>query len=112
MRIEEALQNQHGSHLIDDLAMAGGGAARGVEVAMGFGRGEALVPEVDGEGEGGVEGFGEGVGFRGLGADVAGHVERIAEDDGGAAEFAEQAAEGFEVLLRSFCGSGSGPAER
>lgn len=48
---------------------------------MGFGRGEALVPEVDGEAEGSVEGFSEGVGFRGLGADVAGHVERIAEDD-------------------------------
>ena len=106
MGVEEALQNQHGSHLIDDLAMAGGGAAGGVEMAMGLGGGEALVPEVDGEGEGSAERFGEGVGFGGLGADVAGHVERIAEDDGGAAEFAEQAAEGFEVLLRVFADQG------
>lgn len=62
---------------------------------MGFGGGQALVPQVDGEGEGCVEGFSEGVGFRCLGADVAGHVEGIAEDDGGAAEFAEETSEGF-----------------
>jgi hypothetical protein len=104
--VEEALQNQHGSHLIDDLAMAGGGSAGGKEVAMSFGRGKALVPQMNGEGKGGVEGLGEGVGFRGLGADVAGHVERIAKDNGGAAEFPEQAAEGFEVLLCVFTNQG------
>ncbi len=102
MGVEEALQNQHGSDLIDDLAMTGGGAARGMEVAVRFGRGEALVPQVDGEGEGCAKGFCKGVGFRCLGADVAGHVEGIAQDDGGAAEFAEKTAEGFEVLLRIF----------
>jgi len=60
-----------GSDLIDDLAMTRAGAAGGIEVAMGFGGGQALVPQVDGEGEGCVEGFSEGVGFRCLGADVA-----------------------------------------
>ena len=100
--VEEALQNQYGSDLIDDLAMTGGGAAGGVQMAVRFGGGKALVPQMHGQGEGFVEGFGEGVGFRCLGADVAGHVEGIAEDDGGAAEFAQKTAEGFEVLLRIF----------
>ena len=52
--------------------------------------------------EGLAERVGEGSGFGGLGAYVAGEVERIAEDDGGAAEFAEQAAERFQVLLCVF----------
>jgi len=42
------------------------------------------------------------VGLRCLRAYVAGHIEGIAEDDGGAAEFAEEAAEGFQVQLRVF----------
>ena len=69
--VEKALQNQHGSNLIDDLAMAGEGAAGGVKMAVGFGGGQAFVPEVDWQGEGDAEGFGEGVSFSGLGADVA-----------------------------------------
>jgi hypothetical protein len=104
--IEKALQNQHGSDLVDDLAVAGEGASGSVEMAVGFGGGEALVPQVDGQGEGSAEVFGEGVGFRGLGANVPGHIERIAQDDGGAAEFAEKAAEGFKVLLRIFADEG------
>jgi hypothetical protein len=104
--VEEALQNQHGSHLIDNLTMAGKGASGGVEVTVGFSRGEALVPEVDGEGECLAEGFGKGVGFGRLGADVARHIEGVAEDDGRAAEFAEQAAEGFEVLPGVFADQG------
>ena len=35
--VEEALQNQHGSHLIDDLAVCGGRAAGSLEMAVGFG---------------------------------------------------------------------------
>lgn len=76
---------------------------------------EALVPEVDGEGEGFAERFGESVGSGGLGADVAGHIEGIAQDDGGAAVFAQEAAEGFKVLLLVFADQGedglSGEAE-
>lgn len=64
-------------------------------MAVGFSGGEALVPEMDGEREGGAEDLGEDVCLRGLGAYVARHVERIAEDDGRAAEFAKKAAEGF-----------------
>jgi hypothetical protein len=69
-------------------------------VAVSFGGGQALVPQMDGEGEGGAEGFGKCLGFGGLRAEVAGHVQRIADDDGHAVEFAEEAAEGFEVLFQ------------
>ena len=106
MSVEEALQNQYGSHLIDNLAVGGGGASGSLEVAMGFGRGEPLVPEVDGEREGLAEGAGKGAGEGGLGADVAGKMQRIADDDGGAAVFAEETAEGSEVLLRIFADQG------
>ena len=98
--IEETLQNQYSSDLVDDLAMPGEGAAGGVQMAVRFGGGEALVPEVNGECKLGAEGAGEGLGLGGLGAEIAGHVKGIAEDDGGAAEFAEKAAQGLQVLLR------------
>jgi hypothetical protein len=104
--VDKALQNQHGSDLVDDLTVARKGASGGVQVAVGFGRGEALVPEVNGERKGLAERFGEGVGSGGLGADVAGHIEGIAEDDGRTAEFAKEAAEGFEVLVRIFADQG------
>jgi hypothetical protein len=104
--VDKALQNQHGSDLVDNFSMAGKGASGGVQVAMSLGRGEALVPEMDGEGEGLAKRFGEGVGSGGLGADVTGHIQGIAEDDGGAAVFAEEAAEGFEVLPLVFADQG------
>jgi hypothetical protein len=104
--VEEALQNQHGSDLVDDFAMAGEGSSGSMQVPMGFCGGEALVPEMDGKRKGFAERFREGLGFGGLRAQVAGHVEWIAEDDGFAAELAEEAAEGFEVLLRIFVDKG------
>jgi len=73
--------------------------AEGVEMAVGFGGGEALVPKVDGEVEFGAEGVGEGLGAGGLGALVAGHVEGVADDgfgDGGV--LAKDARDGFEVV--------------
>lgn len=106
MGVEETLQNQHGGDLIDDFPVGREGASGGVEMAMGFGGGEALVPEVDGEGKGGAEGFGEGLGLGGEGADIAGEVERMAEDNSGAVVPAEEAAEGAEVLLWVFAAEG------
>jgi hypothetical protein len=100
MCVEEALQYQYGSHLVDDLAMPGKGPSGGVEVAMGFGGGQPLVPEVDGQREGGAQGVGKDLSFRGLGAHIPGHIQRVAEDDGRTPVFAEQAAEGFQVGFR------------
>jgi hypothetical protein len=97
--VEKALQDQHGGDLVDHLAVSGGGASGGVQVAMGFGGAEALIPEMDGEGEGAAEGFGEGLGADRLRADVSGKMEGVAENDLRAAKFAEQAAERLQVLL-------------
>jgi len=104
--VEEALQNQHGSELVDDFAMAGEGASGSMQVPMRFCGGEALIPEVDGKREGFAEGFREGLGFGCLRAEIARHVEWIAEDDGFAAELAEEAPERFEVLPRIFVDEG------
>jgi hypothetical protein len=64
---------------------------------VGFGGGEALVPEVDGDAEFGAEVFGEGLGFGGLGALVAGHVEGVADDGFRCGVLAEDAGDGFEI---------------
>ena len=102
---EEGLEDEHGGDLVDDVFAAdsfgvgGAGVAKCVEMAVGLGGGEALVPEVDGEAEFGAEGFGEVLGAGGLGALVAGHVEGVADDgfgDGGVP--AEDAGDGFEVV--------------
>ncbi len=68
-----------------------------VEVAVGLGGGEALVPEMDGDGEPGAEVFGEGLGLGGLRTLVAGHVERVADDGLGDVVLAEDAGDGLEV---------------
>jgi hypothetical protein len=68
-----------------------------VEVAVGLGGGEALVPEMDGDGELGAEVFGEGLGLGGLRTLVAGHVERVADDGLGDVVLAEDAGDGLEV---------------
>lgn len=79
--------------------MAGERTAGSVQMAVGFGGGEALVPEVNGKGEGLAEGLRKCLRFGGHGADVAGHIKRVAEDDGGAVKFAKETTEGPEILL-------------
>jgi UPF0755 protein len=96
--VEKTLQNQYGSDLIDYFAMGGARSAGGVEMAMSFRGGEALVPQVHGEGKGFAEGVGEGVRFGGLGTQIAGKVQRIAQDDSGTVEAPQEAAEGSEIL--------------
>jgi len=77
-----------------------------MQMSVGLRGGEALVPQVDGQGKSGAQGLGEGLGSFGLGAKVAGHVQRVADDDGRAAELAEEAAEGFQVLFVVFADEG------
>ena len=92
------MQDEDGGHLIDDLAMLAAGAAGGVEVAMGFGGGEPLVPQGDGELKLLAQDFGEGVHLGSLGAQISRHVERVADDDVGAVVFAHDAGERLQVL--------------
>ncbi len=98
---EKALENENGGDLIDDGTMLLAGFAHGVEVTMGFAGAQTFVREVDGKVEGGADLFGESLGFEGLGADLAGHMEGIADDDLGDGVFAEDTADGFEVGARS-----------
>jgi hypothetical protein len=79
--VEERLQDENGGNLVDDsLALATCGVSACVEMAVGLGGREALVPKMHGEAELGAEVFGEGLGFGGLRTLVAGHVKRIADD--------------------------------
>jgi hypothetical protein len=104
---EEGLQDEHRGDLVDDVFAADAfrvwraGVAEGVEMAVGFGGGEALVPEVDGELELIAEGLGEGLRAGGLGALVAGHVEGVADDCfGDGAVLAQDAGDGFQVVAQ------------
>lgn len=105
---EEGLEDQHGSDLIDDVFAANTsgvwppGVAERVKMAMGFGRGEALIPKVDGKAELHAEGVCKGLGAGGLRALVAGHVERIADHclvNGGV--FSQDAGNGLEVVPKA-----------
>ncbi len=95
--VEPGLKDEHGGDLIDDSIAADGGVADVVEMAMGLGGGEALVPEVHDEGELCAELFGEGLRLGGLRALVAGHVERVADDGFQHMVFAEDAGDGLHV---------------
>jgi hypothetical protein len=96
------LQDEDGGYLIDDRAVLGSGAAGSVQVAVGLGSGQALVPEVDWQRGFFAKNLCKSLGFGRLGALVAGHVERIAYDDSYALVFAEKALERLQILL-SIC---------
>jgi hypothetical protein len=127
--IEPALQNEGGGELVDDASayMAAevaisGMVAHGFECSMGFGGGEALVPEVDGEagvvhicrvfalggwlGDERFELVHKTMDSLGLAAAVSGEVERIADHDAGATMAACEAEDGALVPagLRAFDG--------
>jgi len=97
--LKKGLQDEDGGDLVND-SLAGAtvcGVAGIVKLAMGLSGGQALIPQVDGDAGFGGEGLGELLRLGGLGAEIAGHVERIAHDDMGAGVLAQQAGEGFEV---------------
>jgi hypothetical protein len=93
-----AFQDEDGGYLIYYGAMFDSSATRGMEVTVGFGGGEALVPQVYWKAGFGAQHLREGLGFGGLGALISGHVEGIADHDLCAGVFADEALEGFEVL--------------
>ena len=105
---KEGLEDKDGGDLIDDvfaadaLAVGGAAMAEGVEVAVGFGGGKALIPEMDGEAELFAERGGKGLSAGGLRALVAGHVEWVADDGfGDRRVLAQDAGDGFQVVLQA-----------
>jgi hypothetical protein len=96
--VEEALQNENGGYLVDDGTMLGAGASGVEEMPVGFGGGQALVPEVDWQASFVAENLGKGLRLGGLRALISGHVKRIADDDLVAVVFTDEASKGFEVL--------------
>ncbi len=117
LRVEPALEDKRGGKLVDFVAAGvgiGGIVTGSFERSVGLGGGEALIPEVDGE-AGSVcrfLGFGCCVGdqrfelihktvnARGLPAAIAGEVQRIADDDAGAAVAAREAQDGSLIATR------------
>lgn len=103
------MEDEDGGEAVDDFAAALDAGVCGAEDALGFGGGEALVPEVDGEAEVLAQLLGEGGGFFGLATGVAGHVQRVAEDDLFDFELADDVVEGVEVVAAALAADGFEP---
>jgi hypothetical protein len=107
LRVQPALQDDGGGKLVEfmtaDVAVCWiitGSLERG----MSFGGGEALVPEVDGEGwlvrglcNERLELFDEEMDAPGLAAGISGEVQRVSDDNAGAAMAAGEAEDGALV---------------
>jgi hypothetical protein len=103
---EPVLKDEDGGDLVNDLAAGGAGATGGVEVAMRFRGGEALIPEMNGKFEVVTELGGEGLDFGGLRTGVSGGIEREADDDLVEGAEAEQVREVAEVVAAAGAGEG------
>ena len=92
------MEDQSGGDLVYEAAMGLTGVACLVEDLVGFMRGEAFVPEVDGELCEFAQLGGEGMSFRCLRGGLSVEAERIADDDPGNVIAAAEASEGAEVF--------------
>lgn len=92
------MQDEGRGNLVDDAAVLLAGVAGFVEDLVGFAGSEALVPQVDGQAGEGAKFGGEGLGLGGLGAEVPGEVNGVADDDGDDGETAAEAGNGAEVF--------------
>jgi hypothetical protein len=93
------LEDEGGGYLVDEGLVFLAGFSGCVEDFMGSPGGQALVPEMDGEVRHCGQLLDEGFVLGGLSAGLAGHVERVAGDDGYDVEFAAEAGEGAEVVF-------------
>ncbi len=98
LSIQIALQNEYGGHLVDDRLAGFDGAACGIQMAMGLGSAETLVPEKDGQLQFLAQLGGKGLCCQRARADVARHVEWQAHDDSRAAMTAHKAGQRTHVL--------------
>lgn len=111
--VEPALQDEDGGDLVDEVTMLAAVMAGGVKGSVGLGGGEALIPEVDGKGNGLIGSWlggvrlheggqlrDEAVDALGLPAVTAGEQKGVADDDAGAAVAAGEAQDGALVAAR------------
>jgi len=94
-----SLQNKHGGHTVHGLASLLNGKIGFAEQSVGLGRGEALVPKMDGQFEMLAEIVGKYLNFLGLDALGTGHAERQADDDLFDIVFTDDPVKAGEVVL-------------
>jgi hypothetical protein len=95
--LQKRLQNKDRGHLVDDGFAAHSGMTRLVKVPVGLGRGQPLVPKMDGDGKLRTEFFGEGLRLGRLRALITRHMERVAHDGLGNAMFTQNPSHRFQV---------------
>ena len=95
--LHPGLEDEDGGHAVYDLAAAFDRHFGFAEETVGFGGGEALVPEVDGELGALVQVVGEKAHFFGLGAFGATHAQGQADDDLFDFVLSDEVGEEFEV---------------
>jgi UPF0755 protein len=98
-RRQKALQNQHRRHLVHHFAMLGPRTPGGVQMPVGLGGREPLVPQVHRQAELLPHPGPKGLRFQRLGAHIARHIQRIAHHNLSAAKAAQQAAKRLHILL-------------
>lgn len=92
------MQNQRGRDLVDDAAVLLAGVAGLVEDLVGFARGEAFVPKVDGQAGECTKLGGEGLRLGRLRAGLAGEVDRVANHNAHNTEALGKPCKGAEVF--------------
>jgi hypothetical protein len=96
--IQEALQNQHCGHLIDDVAASGSRCtACGIQVPVGLGGAHAFIPQMNRELRSFVQLCGKGARGLGAGAVVPGEMQWQANNNLGHLMAARQARQGAQV---------------
>lgn len=98
LRVQIALQNEDGGDLVDDGFAGVGRAACGIQMAMRLGGAEAFIPEKHGEFQLRFDLRGKLFCGKGARADIAGHVQGQANDNGGAAVAPDDAGKRTHVI--------------
>lgn len=100
MGVEPALQDEDGGDLVDDILSVARGPADGIEMAVGLGGAEALIPQVNGQIEFGAEGVGKFFRGKGARAAVAGEMNRPSHDNFRAGIASQQTPQRAEIVAR------------
>ena len=101
--VQEALQDQHRRHLVDDALAPDSGVTHVIQTAMCLRGRQAFVPQVYGETRVFAERVREGLSFRCLRTKVAAHVQWIARNDLRHAMPADEPGQALQILAE--CGA-------